>query len=65
MMQDINLPKDVVRKAEERWARSLMREAGQWKERSTKSSEIRTAISRNGRAVPVELRRKPGLMAIV
>jgi len=63
-MPDINLPKDVVRKAEERWARSLMREAGQWKARATKPAEIRTALSRLGRAVPVEARRKPGSMAI-
>jgi hypothetical protein len=35
-MQDINLPRHVIESADQRWARTLAREAIVWKERSRK-----------------------------
>ena len=60
-MQDINLPTDIVKRVERRWARALTREATAWSQQR-RPTGTRSALSVNGRIVPVEFRRnRPSL----
>ena len=56
-MQSIDLPRHIVRRAEQRWKRTLARQAIAAQERHSKSSAMREAFTQSGRAVPVEVQR--------
>jgi len=62
VMQEINLPRNVIKSAEQRWARTFAREALAWKERSRKLRLVRTALT-SGRSSPYDIRNPSSLEA--